>query len=127
MTLCNCLLSSCDQCSLAMKRNEERKKTAAGNREDVQSKNEKAQKKEKMLKEDKKKKDEERDKRAEKRESNANDREFSKRLENDGEDVPSGRAVKINIIFSRHDLAAGIKVLRSMGVKSDGNYHLHRI
>ena len=54
MTLCNCLLSSCNQCSRAKKRNDERVKTAAGNREDVKyEKAQKAQKKEKekMLRE----------------------------------------------------------------------------
>jgi len=115
-------LSSCDQCSRAKvnkffkvawfnyfkkvyiyvyspqsfkKRNDERVKTAAGNREDVKyEKAQKAQKKEKekmlrekeeeRLKEEKKKKgDEYRDKRYEKRQSVYNNWEMSKRLEND--------------------------------------------
>ncbi len=57
-------------------------------------------KEEERLNAEKKKKDEARYKRAEKRESNAYDREFRKRVENDGEDVPSGKAVNVNNIFS---------------------------
>ncbi len=95
-------------------RNEERIKTAAGNREDVKNINEKAQKKAKekqkmqrekeegRLKEEDKKKtaDKDRDKSCEKRQNTNADEEMRKKLENDGEDVPSGKAVNVNNIFS---------------------------
>jgi len=80
----------------------------------VKNINEKAQKKakekqkmqrekeEERLKEEDKKKtaDKDRDKSCEKRQNTNADEEMRKKLENDGEDVPSGRAINVNIIFS---------------------------